>query len=197
MLSRLLDWGSLEPFGPVEVVVNEWVSLLGVQDTGVVDDGRHSIWVDVGGWSSVLNVALSIVVHGLGWDSEGAGSVSASVGELLKGGGLVDSGESLVVVGSVELQVLSMLFLEFLHHVVDVGHLAGSSSHGLGGEVGVASGTVPVWEELWLEGDGESELFSASVEEISGDPHVVTALDTSAWSDLIFPLSWHDLSIGS
>ena len=102
-----------------------------------------------------------------------------------------------MVISSVKFQVLGMFSLEFLHHVVDVSHFAGTSSHGLGREVGVASRSVPVWEELWLEGDGESELFSASVEKISGNPHVVTALNTSAWTDLIFPLSWHDLSIGS
>ena len=109
----------------------------------------------------------------------------------------MNTSESLVVVGTVELQVFGVFSLELLHHVVDVGHLAGTSSHGLGGEVSVASRSVPVSKELWLVGDGESELFSASVEEISGDPHVVTRLDSSAWANLVFPLSWHDLCISS
>ena len=109
----------------------------------------------------------------------------------------MDTSESLVVIGTIEGHVLGVVGFEFLHHVVDVSHFAGSSSHGLGGEVGVASRSVPVWEELWLKRDGHTELFSASVEKISGNPHVVTTLDTSAWTDLIFPLSWHDLSVGS
>ena len=109
----------------------------------------------------------------------------------------MDTSESLVVIGTIEGHVFSVVGLEFLHHVVDVSHFAGSSSHGLGGEVGVASRSVPVWEELWLKRDGHTELFSASVEEISRDNHVVTTFDTSGWTNLIFPLSWHDLSISS
>ena len=71
--------GSLEPLGPAQVVVCQVLSLSRVQNTGVIDDGRDGVWADVRGWSSVLNVSLAVVMHGLSWDSERARSVSASV----------------------------------------------------------------------------------------------------------------------
>ena len=83
------------------------------------------------------------------------------------------------------------------HHVLDVCHALLAVPHRLGREVGVASGSVPIWEELWLKRNGNTELFSASIEEISRDLHVITALDTSAWANLIFSLPWHNFSIGS
>lgn len=102
-----------------------------------------------------------------------------------------------MVVGSVKLDVESMLLLKVDHHVLDVLHLTSSGSHGLGGEIGVASRTIPVCEELWSEGHSEAELFRNSVEEISGNGEVVSLFDSSAWSNLELPLSWHDLSICS
>ena len=68
--SRLLDLGSFEPLGPAQVVVGQVFSLSRVQNTGVIDDGRDGVWADVRSWSSVLNVSLTIVMHGLSWDSE-------------------------------------------------------------------------------------------------------------------------------
>ena len=109
----------------------------------------------------------------------------------------MDTSKSLMVVLSIELQMLGMIFVEFLHHVINVSHFTCSGSHGFGGEVSVASRSVPVWEEFWLKRDREAEFFSASIKEISGDPHVITALNSSSWTNLIFPLSWHDLSVGS
>ena len=109
----------------------------------------------------------------------------------------MDSSKSLVVVGSVKLDMEGMLGLEVNHHVIDVLHFAGTSSHGFGREVSVASRTVPVREKFWLEGDGDTELFGTSVEEISSHGHVITLLNACAWTNLEFPLSWHDLSIGT
>jgi hypothetical protein len=61
----------------------------------------------------------------------------------------------------------------------------------------VGSRSIPVWEKFWVERDGEAELFSTSVEEVSSHPHVVSLVDALAWTDLELPLSWHDLSVGS
>ena len=194
--SGLLDGSGLHPFAPSFVMVDKCISLSKVA-SGIVDHGGHGVRADVGGWASILDVALAVVMHCLGWDSERARSVSASVRELGKTGGLVDSRQSLVVVGSVQFDVEGVLILEEHHNVVNVLHLAGSSSHRLGREVCVASRSVPVREEFWLEGDGEAELFGASVEEESSEGHVVTLLDTGAWTDLELPLSWHHLSIGA
>ena len=141
--SWLLDSHGLELLHPFLVVVDERGSLTNVA-SGIEYHGGNGVWANVGGWSSVLDVSLTIVVHNLSWDSERAGSVSSSIRELVDTGGLMDSCKSLVVVCTVKLDVESMLFLEVNHHVVDVLHFSGTSSHGLGGEVGVASGTVPI-----------------------------------------------------
>ena len=61
----------------------------------------------------------------------------------------------------------------------------------------MAAGTIPVWEELWLEGDGEALKLSNSHEKVSGGEHVITGIDSDNWTNLEFPLTWHDLSIGT
>lgn len=109
----------------------------------------------------------------------------------------MDSSKSLMVVLSVKLNMLGVVFVEFLHHVINVSHFTGSGSHGFGGEISVASGSVPVIEEFWFKRDREAKLFSASIKEISSNPHMITSLEASSWTNLIFPLSWHDLSVGS
>lgn len=194
--SWLLDDHGLELLAPLLVMVDKSISLTDVA-AGIKDHGRNSVWADVGCWSSVFDVTLTIVMHNLGWDSERARSVSSAVRELVNRGGLMDSSKPLVVVGTVKLDVESVLLLEEDHHVVYVLHFPGTSSHGFGREVGVATGSVPVGEELWLKGDGDIEFLRASVEEVSGQGHMVTLLNTGAWTDLELPLSWHDLSIGS
>ena len=109
----------------------------------------------------------------------------------------MDTSESVLVTFSVKFDVSGVLSLEFLHHIINVGHTFLSASHGLGGEVGVATTTVPVWEELWLKGNGHVVLLSASHKEESSSPEVITLIDTSAWSDLKLPLSWHNFTVGS
>lgn len=178
-------------------MLDEWRGQGLGQDGGVVDDGGDDVGVDVGGGASVLDVALSVGVHGLGGDSHGGGSVSGAVGELVEAGGLVDACQPLVVVLAVELHVHQVPGLELLHHVVDVVHAFAALSHRLGGEVGVAAGAVPVWEELWLERDGETLELSHSQEQVPGGEHVISLLESEAWAYLEFPLARHDLSICS
>jgi hypothetical protein len=100
--------------------------------SSVVHKCRHGIWVDIGGWSSILDVSLSVVMHRLGWNSERASSISAPIRELGDAGSLMGSCQPLVVVSSVELDVKGVLLLELDHHVVDVLHTLGSLSHGFG-----------------------------------------------------------------
>lgn len=166
-LSWLLDGHGLELLHPFLVVVDKALGFANVA-SGIEHHGGNGVWANVGGWSSVLDVTLTIVMHNLSWDSERAGSVSCSIRELVDTGGLMDSCKSLVVICTVELDVEGMLVLEVNHHVVNIFHFPGTSSHGLGGEISVASGTVPVGENLWLKGDGHIEFLCASVKEIPG-----------------------------
>ena len=109
----------------------------------------------------------------------------------------MDTSESLIVTSTIKLNVSLMLGLEFFHHIINISHSFFAASHGLCGEVRMASTTVPVWEELWLKGDGHVVFFSASIEKESTGPEVISCSNTHGWSNLVLPLSWHDLSVGS
>lgn len=61
----------------------------------------------------------------------------------------------------------------------------------------MASWSIPVCKELWIETDCESEFLSNSLNEVSRHPHVISNLNSKAWADLILPLTWHDFSICS
>jgi len=74
-------------------------------------------------------------------------------------------------------------------------HAAGLT-HGSCGEVGVGSSAVPVsGHGLGVEGHHDSEIFGDSLEDISGDPEVITHVDSLSGTDLILPLCRHDLGI--
>ena len=94
--------------------------------------GGNEVWVDVGGRSSVFDVALSVGVGGAGWDSEGGGSISNTEGEFSDVRRFVVSGHSLLVVVTVEADVEVVFVTESLHHVVDVLHAFRALSHGFG-----------------------------------------------------------------
>jgi hypothetical protein len=61
----------------------------------------------------------------------------------------------------------------------------------------VATRTIPVWEEFWLERDGETLKLGNSLEKISSREHMVTGVNSNSWTNLEFPLTWHNLSIGT
>mmetsp|Transcript_38804 Transcript_38804/g.93803 ORF Transcript_38804/g.93803 Transcript_38804/m.93803 type:complete len:219 (+) Transcript_38804:346-1002(+) len=72
-------------------------------------------------------------------------------------------------------------------------------SHGLGGNVGVHTGTVPVSFNNWLgvKCAVDLEIFTDTLQDVSGHCKLVTSINSDAWSDLVFLLSRHDLSVGS
>ena len=159
--------------------------------------GADNVWVDVGGRSSVLDVSLAVGVGSASWDSEGGASVSNTEGEFSDVRSFMLTGHSLLIVVTVDGNVKIVFVTEFLHHIVDVVHALGALSHGLGGEVGVAAGAVPVWEELGGEGDAGVVVLSDAGKNVPGHHEVVTHLKSEAGSDLVFPLSWHDLGVGT
>ena len=107
------------------------------------------------------------------------------------------SSKSVLITSSIAGKVNLVPISELLHHAFDVGHSPGSSSHGLGGVVGVASGSIPVWEKFWGVGDVNLEVFCDTVEDVARHVQLVANGNSMAWSDLVLPLSWHDLSVGS
>ena len=105
------------------------------------------------------------------------------------------SSHPFLVVVSIKSNVEIVLRAEFLHHCVDVLHSAGAFSHGLCRVVGVATRSVPIGEELGGKRDVHIIVLGDATKKIARHPQVVTHIDSKTWSDLEFPLAWHDLSI--
>ena len=82
-------------------MLDHWFSLRFVEDAGVNLHCGNEVWVDVGGRSSVLNVALSVCVSSGSWDTEGGSSVSDSEGEFANVRRFVVTGHSLLVIVTV------------------------------------------------------------------------------------------------
>ena len=107
----------------------------------------------------------------------------------------MEAGKTALVTFAVGLDVLLVLKAEVLNVLVDGGDssfLAGV----LRGVVGVHAGTVPVsGDGLGVERDGDSELFAHSLEEVTGNPQLVSGGNTFDRTNLVLPLSRHDLGV--
>ena len=168
-----------------------------LEDACVDKHGTYKVGVNVASRSPVLNISLAVCMCRGGWDAEGSSSVAHTEGELIHGRGLVVARESLLVVITVKLEVILVLSGELGHHVVDVLHATGACTHGLRREVGVAARAIPVLKELRSERDVDVEVLSNASENIARHPKVVTNSNAFNWADLVFPLAWHDLSVGT
>ena len=105
--------------------------------------------------------------------------------------------QTLVIVVAVNRIVENVLFSEFLHHLLYVGHALGTFAHSLCGVVDVAARAVPVREKLGSKRNIHDEGLNNSREEVTGHVKVAPNFDTSAGSNLVLPLTRHDLSIGA
>jgi len=199
VFSSELNIGSGSPFFPgVEVRHHRACkSLFSVDSGGVEDEGRDNVGINVRGGSSVLNVTLTVIGSDLGGDSEGSSSVSDTEREGLNGRSFVVTSKSLLVVITVSVTMKFMVFGESLHHVEDVLHTTRTISHDLSGEVGVATRSIPVGEELGSVGNTHTIVFSDSREEVARHQKLISDSNTSAGTNLVFPLSRHHLSIGT
>merc|ERR1719331_289226 len=69
-------------------------------------------------------------------------------------------------------------------------------AHGLGGEVGVGPGAVPVaLHGLGLEGGHDPHVLAQAVQQPAGDHHLVAHLQGAHGADLVLPLPRHDLRV--
>ena len=70
--------------------------------------------------------------------------------------------------------------------------------HGLGGEVGVATGAVPVaLDRLGRDRRVDVEVLGDPVQQVAGHPHVIANLNGAHRADLKLPLAQHHLGIGA
>jgi len=101
------------------------------------------------------------------------------------------------VVLSVNSNVLLVATLKLLNGSLNVLHTTWLA-HLLAGEVAMKTGSVPVtWDWLGMERDLGTEFLGNAVEKETSKPEVVAQLNTIARTNLEFPLSWHNLGIGT
>lgn len=109
----------------------------------------------------------------------------------------MDTSQTLLVVVTVDRDVGNVLDAELSHHVFDVLHALSTISHGLGGVIAVAARSVPVVEELGCKRNIDIVVLSNSLDQVAGDPQVVTNIDALAWADLVFELTGHHFDVGA
>ena len=75
---------------------------------------------------------------------------------------------------------------------------AAGLTHRQRGEVGVASGAIPVaGNGLGVQRSHHAEILANAMKNEAGHPHVIAALDALAGTHLILPLRWHHLRVGT
>lgn len=172
------------------------VGTLDLAEHGLSDDGGDLVWVAVGGGAAVLEVTLVLGGDGAR-DADRGAAVGDAPGELVVGGGLVLAGHAELVVLAVDGHVLGLAGGELLHGSLDGLHAALLTGL-LGGDVGVETSTVPIaGDGLGSEGDLGTELLSNAVKNEAGHPELVAHGDVVAGTNLVFPLSGHDFSVGA
>jgi len=164
------------------------------QESGLGDNTGNEVRVAVGSGTTVLEVTVALRCDVTG-DTNGSTTVGNTRREVTNVTSLVLTSETLVVVGTVNGNVLVVTLGELLDSSLDGLHTA-LLAHRLGRVVGVASSTVPVTgDSLGVERDLDTPLLSHSDEQVAGKSKVVTHLDAEARADLELPLSRHDFGV--
>ena len=149
---------------------------------------------DVGGRAPVLQVTITLSGDVTGNTDRGT-TVSDTRAESADVTGLVCTSETLLVVFSVDGDVLVVLLSELFDGSLNVLHTT-LRTHSSGTVVGVAACTVPIARYgLGAEGDLDTPLLGKTDEEVTGHPEMITHLNALARPNLELPLGRHDLGI--
>mmetsp|Transcript_15939 Transcript_15939/g.20829 ORF Transcript_15939/g.20829 Transcript_15939/m.20829 type:complete len:296 (+) Transcript_15939:427-1314(+) len=72
-------------------------------------------------------------------------------------------------------------------------------THFFGGNVGVHTSTVPITlhNGFGMQSAVNLEILAYTLQNVSRHHQLVTGINTNAWSNLVFLLTWHDFPIGS
>jgi hypothetical protein len=157
-------------------------------------NSRDLVRASVGGGTTILKVPITFLSTRPG-NTDRRTAVRNTGGEGFDIASLVFASKTEGIVVTVDGDVLLVALLEGGDGLVDVLHAA-LFPHGSGGEVGVETGTVPVTgDRLGVERDLDAEILSDTVEEVTGNPKVVTHLDTLTRANLELPLRRKNLGI--
>ena len=172
------------------------VSSRRVAADGLGDDGSDLVGVHVGVGAAVFEPALL----GLGHrprDADGCAPVGGAVAELGVVLRLVGPGQAPLDAHAVDGDVLVDLLPDGLTSGDD-GVPAAVLAHGLGREVGVGPGPVPVTQDgLGLQGGIDPEVLGDAEQEPPGHPQVVGHVEGGEHAHLEFPLAHHDFGVGA
>lgn len=171
---------------------------VGVRDraaNGFNHDTSDQVGVNVGGWASVLKVSETLLGNRSG-NTDGGTTVSNTRRETFDAGGLMTTGQSLIVIGTIQEHVLLVSLGQLFQSSLDMLHTT-RNTHGLGADVSMATSTVPVTslQGLGVERDLDTEFLSNSRQKVSSHPQLITHVDTLAGTDLELPLGRHDLGV--
>merc|ERR1719486_1432503 len=171
-----------------------------VEADGLDDDLGDGVRDAVAARPPVLQVAVTLL-RALPRYPDAAASVGHAGAEVVDAGSLVQPSQTplvvLALIGIVGLDVPDVMLGEVVDGGLDGLHAAWLP-HGLGGEVGVGPGTVPVpGHGLGVEADHDPELLGDSEQEVASHPQVVTHVNTLGRADLELPLGGHDLGVGA
>ena len=164
--------------------------------SGIKDLGRYNVRVHVARRAAIFKVSLASLLGEVG-DADRRAAVGDAVRELVDRRSLVLARESELIARAVDSDVLGVLATEGLDGWDNVGlERPVHFPHGLGRVVGVAACAVPVARNrLGLVRHDDVVRFAYAVHNVAGHPDVVSRFDAGAGSDLVLPLSGHDLSV--
>ena len=153
-----------------------------------------NLHTDVGSRAPVLEVSITLSSN-MTRDTNGGTTVGNTRAEVANVASLVTTGETKVVVFSVDGNVLVVPLAQFLDGSLDGLHASGFT-HRLGAVVGVAASAIPVTlEGLGVERDLDAPLLGNTDEEVASHPEVVTHGNALARTNLELPLRGHDLGV--
>merc|ERR550539_144707 len=167
---------------------------------GLHNDSSHPVGVAVGGGPPILQVAVPLLRHVTG-NTDTATSISHASREVVNGRRLMGPGQTpfiiLALPGIVSLDVADVVLGHFVDGLLDGLHAAGLA-HGVGGEVGVGPGPVPVARHrLRVKRHNHAKVLRHSVKEVARHPQIIPHVDPLSGSNLELPLSRHNFGVGS
>src|SRR2546430_1723635 len=134
--------------------------------------GTDLIRVHVRSRPSILEVTLA-GVDGGHRDAHRRAAVEVADAELMERRGLMQTGQPLLVVRTVDGDVLVVTLLELLHRLADHVHAA-VLTHRLGGEVGMRARAIPVaLHRLRIQRGADAEVLGYAVQQPAREPQLV------------------------
>lgn len=168
----------------------------------ILHDGSHDlssnkVRISVGTGPSVLEVTTSLSL-GITSNTNTSSTVGNSERELVNAGSLVLSSQTKLIALSVNGNVLLVLGTQLVNSLLNNLKSTGLT-HSFGRNVGVHTGTVPVSlnNGLGVESAVDLELFAHTLKDVTTHVKLITGINSNTWSNLVFLLSGHDLTVGS